>query len=51
MQNQTYILTLAKKLMMKILKLKLVVVRVSKYKNILGKGYVPNCSEEVQIIF
>ena len=25
-------------------------VRISKYKNILGKGYVPNCSEEAFVI-
>ena len=26
------------------------IVRISKYKNILAKGYVPNCSEEVFVI-
>ena len=25
-------------------------VRISKYKNIFGKGYMPNCSEEIFII-
>ena len=37
--------------MIKILNLKLVnIVRISKYKNIFGKGHVPNWPEEVFVI-
>ena len=49
MLNQALILTLVKKLTIKILNLKLVnkLKKISKYNNIFGKGYVPNWSEEV----
>ena len=40
-------MTLVKQLIIKILNLKLVnIVRISKYKNIFGKCYIPNWSEE-----
>ena len=40
-----------KKLIIKILKFKIGdIVRISKYKNIFAKGYVPNWSEEVFVI-
>ena len=42
MQNQTHILTLVKKLIIKDAKFKIGdIVRISKYKNIFAKGYVP----------
>ena len=41
-KNQTHILTLVKKLVMKI--------RISKYKNIFAKGHVPNWSDVVFVI-
>ena len=49
MLNQALILTLVKKLTIKILNLKLVnkLKKTSKYNNIFGKGYVPNWSEDV----
>ena len=46
-----HILILVKKLMIKIINLKLVIiVRISKYKNIFAKGYTPNWSEEIIVI-
>ena len=51
MQNQTHILTLVKKLMIKIRNLKLLVML--EYQNIwmlLQKGYTPNWSEKVFVI-
>ena len=51
MQNQTHILTLVKKLIIKDAKFKIGdIVRISKYKNIFAKGYVPIWSEEVFVI-
>ena len=44
-------LILVKKLIIKILNLKVGDhVRISKYKNIFAKGFIPNCSEEVFVI-
>ena len=46
-----YILTLVKKLMIIILNLKLVIMlRISKCKNIVAKGYTPNWSEKVFVM-
>ena len=48
MLKMIHILFFFKKLMIKILNLKLVIlVRISKYKNIFAKGYMPNWSKEV----
>ena len=50
MENQAHILTLVKKLIIKIFIEIVDIVRISKYKNIFAKGYVPNWSEEVFVI-
>ena len=48
MQNQTHIFTLVKELIYEDVKFKTVdIVRISKYKNIFAKCYVPNWSEDV----
>ena len=43
-------MTLVKKLMIKILNLKLVTVKISKYKNFFAKGFTPNWPEEFFVI-
>ena len=48
MLKLTHILTLVKKLMIKILNFKLVIME--EYQNNLNKGYTPNWSEEVFVI-
>ena len=48
MLKVTHILTLVKKLMIKILNFKLVIME--EYQNNLNKGYTPNWSEEVFVI-
>ena len=51
MQNQTHILVLVKKLIIKDPKFKIGdIVRIWKYKNIFAKDYVPIWSEEVFVI-
>ena len=46
-----HILTLVKKLILKLLNLKIGdIVRISKYKNIFGEGYPPKWSKEVFVI-
>ena len=51
MQNQTHILILVKKLIIKDPKFKIGdIVRIWKYKNIFAKDYVPIWSEEVFVI-
>ena len=42
MENQAHILTLVKKLIIKIFIEIVDIVRISKYKNIFAKDYVPN---------